>query len=159
MCCMCRWDCGPVSRWIVLGCDCKTVETHTDPRQHNGSQHQSHNNFVWVRVCMCVQGASLFQSFFCLAYIMILWWIMHDRNLWRFHLNMRHQLEHDSGFLHVSFVSYYFTVLRCIVLHHKNTKSCKFPSIVICLIRWIWWLHCQHSDYWPKIGLTMWRAI
>lgn len=97
--------------WAVTARQC----VHTDPRQHYGSQHQSHNNFV----CVCVQIASLLQSLFCLAYIMMLWWIMYDRNLLRFHLNMRHQLQHDCGFLHVSCVSYYYH--HCVLVHHKNT--------------------------------------
>ncbi len=114
--------------WTVTAKQC----IHTDPRQHYGSQHQSHNNFFCVCVCMCVcvcvQIASLFQSLFCLAYITMLWWIMYDRNLLRFHLNMRHQLQHDCGFLHVSCVSYCY---HCVLVHYKNTKSCTFPSTLV----------------------------
>lgn len=53
---MCRWVC--VCRpsvhalfWAVI----VRQRTQTDPRQHNGSKHQSHNNLFCVsRVCVCV---------------------------------------------------------------------------------------------------------
>lgn len=146
MYCMCRWDCvcGPISGWIVLGCYCETVETH---RSKTAVGIKVAIIFAGC-VCVCVLGAYIFQSFFCLPYIMNLWWIMYDINLWWFHLNMRH----DCGFLmyHLfPIISLCFGALGCII---KALNPAHFHpprhTFVICPTRWKWWwLPCQHSDY------------
>lgn len=53
--CMCRWAwcVGPSVHelfWAVI----VRQKRHTDLRQHNGSQHQSHNNLVCLCLCLCV---------------------------------------------------------------------------------------------------------
>lgn len=89
-----------------------------------------------VRACVCVGGLYIFISMVLLfgLYIVILWWIMYELNLWRFHLNIK-QLQSYCA-LHVS--SCYFAVLLFTGLRHKTSHSCSFPSTLedICSLRW-----------------------
>ncbi len=72
----------------------------------------------------CVWGAFLFKASF--VWLTLWWWIIYDRNLWRFPLNMRHQLQHDCWFLmHLLFpiITLCFGALGCIIYKKKKRKK------------------------------------
>lgn len=98
---------------------------HTDPRQHNGSRHQSHDNIGWVYVRVCVCSGCIFISkllLFALHYESVM------NNVWHKSLMISFKHETRLWVLNVSSVFYHFTVLWCTGLHHKSTKSCTLPS-------------------------------
>lgn len=104
---------------------------HTDPRQHHGSRLQNHNNFVCLCAYVCVCG---YVFSFNGSFVWLMYYDTMMNNVWQKSLKI--PFKHETAparlwILNVSSVSCYFAVLWRTGLHHKNSKSCSFPSTLV----------------------------
>lgn len=87
--------------------------------------------FVCVRMCVCVCG---YVFSFSGSFVWLMYYDTMMNNVWQKSLKI--PFKHETAparlwILNVSSVSCYFAVLWRTGLHHKNSKSCSFPSTLV----------------------------
>lgn len=108
---VCRWGyvcvCGLWVKWLF------------------GTEQENKMAVIKVTIILFVRvwwSVSSFQSLFCLAYVLILCWIIHDWNLLR--------LNDWSFFMfHAFFIIFW---LYTTVLYVQNQKTGSFPTLHLC---------------------------